>query len=211
MNLLILFADLWLTALSELEEFIRLTNRGISLELKKFGQWLEDRTANMSQDEANKFVDIYYDDLAMVRDLAPQMLHYAQYLVLFGVFEHEAGGLCRALWRECKATREPPDNLYLDKVEEFLRQHAGFRKKVFGKEWRFMLGARYPRNAIAHNRGSLKKNRQVGKARAFIHRHPKLGLNDWDTVVVEDGFCEDMLQKMEAAMESLIGEARTKY
>ena len=211
MNLLILFSDLWTDALSELHEFVRITNQGLSSEFKKFGQWLNQRTAEMNEVEANRFADIYYDDLAMIRDLAPQMLHYAQYLVLFGVFEHEAGHLCRTLRRDGKASREPPDNLYLHKVEDFLRQHAGFRKKVFGKAWGFMLRARYPRNAIAHNRGRLKKNGQVGKAKAFIRGHPKLHLNDWDTVVVEEGFCEDMLEKMEAAMQSLIGEARTKY
>jgi hypothetical protein len=177
MNVLNPFARLWKYKVQEMEEFLNLTDSGISLKYEEFGEWLKSKTKGMDKERVAEFIDLYYDDLAMVRDIAPHMLRYAQYLCVFGAFEHAAGDLCRVLHRDGKVSVAPPSrNFYLDRIEKYLRKKAALGKAAFGKDWKFMLDARYPRNAIAHADGMVGTDAQGKKARAFIRTQPKLDL-----------------------------------
>lgn len=136
-NLIAAFEWLWNFRVEQLQQFLQHTESGASSELSKFADWLKSQTDGMTDEEAADVEDHYYDDSAMVRDSTPQLLRYAQYLVIYGAFEHEAAGICRVLHRDGKVKAAPPKNLYLDRVEPYLKK-AGFRSSVFGREWKFL-------------------------------------------------------------------------
>ncbi len=208
---LTILGELWRFRVSDMAEFIRITESGMSSEFASFSEWVDDRTNGMGEEQVGEFIDHYYDDLAMVRDVVPRMLRYAQFLCVFGIYEHEVGALCWFLHRDGKAARKPSRNLYLATTQDYLVQHAGFRKMAFGSDWRFTLAARYLRNAIAHSNGRLSSDQRSVKARAFVSKHSKLCLDDRGRIIVEGGFCEDLVRRMKSAMTALLSEAETKY
>ena len=118
-------AGLWDFQLDQLKEFLRITNTGIASEFAKFDEWVRQETSDFTVQEADEFIDHYYDDLAMVRDVAPQMLRYAQILCLYGSFERAAADIYRMLYRRSKATKKPDKNMYLDSTQRYL---VGFAK-----------------------------------------------------------------------------------
>ncbi len=134
---------LWDYRVEEVNAFLENTEKGISSVYKKYSNKLNAYMEDMSEKEQEEYVDIKYDDIAMIRDVTPQMLRQAQYLLLFGLFEHEVAGLCRCLYHDGKCADKPRKNLYLANSQEFLIQEAGYLKKTFkNKSWNFMLKAR---------------------------------------------------------------------
>lgn len=209
-NLVGTVALLWDFRVDQMRGFLRITNAGTASEFAKFGEWVGQETSDFSAQEADDFIDHYYDDLAMVRDIAPQMLHYAQILCIFGAFEHAAADIYRTLHRLAKATRKPPKNMYLYHTQEYLVKYADFRKKVFAKDWFFLMRARDVRNAIAHGSGKLRKDNKANAVKRFIRASKHLSLDQFDTVLVDKSFCEDLLGRIEAAMRLLFDEAKAK-
>jgi len=209
-NLIDTVALLWDFRVEQMRGFLKITNSGTASEFAKFGEWVDQQTSGLSARDADEFIDHYYDDLAMVRDIAPQMLHYAQILCIYGAFEHAAADIYRTLHRLTKATRKPPKNMYLHVTQKHLVDFAGFRKKAFGKDWTFLMQVREVRNAIAHGDGRLRQDNKAIAAKRFIKANKHLGLDQLDTILVERAFCKDLLGRIEKAMQLLFDEAKSK-
>lgn len=203
-------ACLWDFQLDQLKEFLRITNTGVASEFAKFDEWVRQKTSDFTGQEADEFIDHYYDDLAMVRDVAPQMLRYAQILCLYGSVERVAAEIYRTLYMRSKATKKPDKDMYLDSTKKYLVDFAKFRKEVFGEDWSFLMGVRDVRNAIAHSDGRIGKDERGKAARSFIRTNKHLKLDQLNKVLVEQGFCEELLNRIEAAMRLLFDEARAK-
>lgn len=187
----------------ELENFLHQTEGGIKSEHEKFEQWFKKQTEGYTDEEVSEFIDYYYEDLEMIRDISPRLLRYSHITQIYGLYEYDVAGLCRALRRDKKTTVKPPTPLYTHGGRKYLIERAGFPKKAFGKSWNFMDGVRAIRNEITHAQGRIKKP----DSKKFIKAQKLLSIDGAGMLQIEsDEFAHIALNHARQAMSTLFAE-----
>ncbi len=203
----------WLSRsrLEELQTFLDQTERGAQSEFGEFSKWVKGETAGMSDREASDFVDHYYDDLAMVRDVVPRIIRYSQVLIVYGFYEHEVAGLCRLLHAEGVTKKKPKNKLYLHDAKKYLIEQADFKERTFGKAWKYLDSARNVRNAIAHNSGRFRSDEQGNQGKSFVEEEPDLDLDGSKYIDIKKEFNQKLLDNSRESLKALIEEGTKKY
>lgn len=204
---------LCLGRLDELAEMIDIAELGMKDRFQDWGKWFEAQTEGCSEDEKQDFVDHYYDDLAMVRDTAPNLMRRALFVMAIALLEKVVADLCRLLSRVGAVAEHPPSRLYLQTSKMWLTKYARFPESLFGSEWKACLRAEALRHAIVHNGGcvpnasaNMKKDirNTIGLAKWHIYHSDKASLGQFGDIMMEQGFCEDALKQARTAYETLL-------
>ncbi|MCX5644609.1 MAG: hypothetical protein NTZ17_07970 [Phycisphaerae bacterium] len=201
--------------LDEMRRFIDIGEHALESEFKDWGDWYEKQTQGFSEEEKHEFVDAYYDDLATVRDLAPQLFRRACFVMQVDFWETTAANLVRTLHRFGLLSGTPKQRIYHGGSKDYLLNHVGFRKSAFGRAWAFCERADKVRNIIVHNNGELPHTPQtqnnlakdVKIAKRFIKSTAHIHLSDSSSVELEQGFCYAVNEKAVECVETLIAEA----
>ena len=208
----------WLqSGMDETEHFIHIGESGLKSEFEDWGDWYKKRTKGFSAEEKRDFIDGYYDDLVMVRDVAPQMFRKACFVMLIGAWETTAANLVRTLHRFGVLPTKPQQKIYCDKAKEYLRDDIGFRKSIFRGAWAFCERAAKVRNIIIHNNSHLPRDVQgtlgngVEIARRFIRYTRHIHLSDHSDIELDQGFCHAVNEKVVECVKSLTDEAVRIY
>lgn len=210
---------LCLGRLDELAEMMDIAERGMKDQFQDWEEWFEAQTEGCSEDEKQDFIDHYYDDLAMVRDTAPNLMRRALYVMTIALLEKVVADLCRLLSRVGAVAESPPSRLYLQTSKAWLLKYAKFPESIFGSEWKACLRAEALRHAIVHNGGcvpkesaSMKKDirNTIRLAKWHIDHSGRASLDQFGDIMMEEGFCEDALTQARSAYEELLNRAERK-
>ncbi len=196
--------------LSDLESFIEVTERSSRSGLAELKEWFTSQTDGMDEEQAAEFSDFYYDDIALQRDVVPRYLRYSQVLLIYGVFEHQVGDLCRILHRVGATSKAPPKKLYIQDAKGFLTKHSKFRKAAFDDSWAYIDSARRLRNVIAHTNGRLGSSESDRKAEQVAKKLDGASIENRH-IVVGEKFCSDMLGNAQDAITRLAAEAARRF
>lgn len=197
--------------LDEIKESLDLIEGGLKSKFEDWGDWYEKRTKGWSDDERSEFIDHYYDDLAMVRDTAPNMARQAMCVCLSGYFETFLADSCRFLHRGKKSFSSPKQKLYLEDSKEYLIDVAGFDEKLFNsEEWTFCVKASYVRNAIAHCDGRIPNHvqgnleRQVEILKQFVSDTDGIKLTTLHEILIEAEYCKLVVENIGTSIDAII-------
>jgi hypothetical protein len=202
--------QLWQASVNDLREFLRISEAGLVSEFKSWGDSYEKRTTGFSDEDKDRFIDAFYDDLALVRDTVPNLFRHAAFVMIVGFFEASVADLCRLLHRTKKVNHEPPQLLYLSESTKYLTTEARLPKSMFGRSWIYCRRAESLRNAIVHNNGTIPAHAKgwlvsaVEAAQLFVKRSPNVSLSDRGHVLIEPGFCESVLTRHETLYRRLL-------
>jgi hypothetical protein len=154
-----LFQRLSELRLDEISEFLNLIESGLANKFQKWEEWYKIETDCWSDDDKDAFTDHYYDDLAMVRDIAPNMARHAMCVCLSGYFENFMADLCRFLHRHIPVASGPGQILHLDNSKKYLINECTVDRNIFAsQQWEFCVRASYVRNAIVHCGGRVPEH-----------------------------------------------------
>jgi hypothetical protein len=101
--------------------------------------------------------------------------------------------------------------MYLHDVKKYLMSEAGFGAARFGDNWKFIDSAREIRNAIAHNRGQPRSAPQATALKAFAKKRLDIRFDGSGQLMIETGFCDELLKHAADGMSVLIIEASKLY
>jgi len=200
----------------EFSELICITEESLKKSFERWCERFDKETADFSDGEKEEYIDINYDDLAMVRDTSPNLTRHAIYVMIVGVFEKVVADLCRMLHRSKIVLKKPREKLYLKASFEYLTQNATFPRSVFGKEWGYCIRAAALRNIIIHNGGRFPRKLQSKKlkeikslAKWHIDHNTNVRITNNGEIKIEDGLCQQTLEQAKTAyMLLLIRAAR---
>lgn len=210
LRLFSIYRSLWEYRANDLREFLRISEGGLASKFEDWGDWYEERTKGLSDEQRSEFIDDYYDDLAMVRDTAPNLFRHAAFVMIVGFFEATVADICRLLHRTKKVTHAPRQKLYLDASSEYLTAKAGLPALLFGGPWDRCKQAEWLRDAIIHNNGRLpahadgKLGDAVEAARGFVEGSAHISLSNHGDILIDAGFCEDVLELHEKMVRRLL-------
>ncbi len=208
----------WLQSdVSEMGRFIDIGESGLKSESEDLGRWYKKRTQGFSEEQRSEFADFNYEDVVMVRDVAPQMFRKACFVMLIGVWETTAANLVRTLHRFGLLRNKPQQKIYCDRSKKYLLDEIGFRKSAFRGAWRFCERAAKVRHIIIHNNSRLPCGVQgnlgdhVETARRFIKDTPHIHLSDHSSIELDRDFCHLVDEKTVECIQSLTDEATRIY
>lgn len=208
----------WLqSGMNRMGDFIQIGESGLKSEFEDWGDWYERQTDGFSDEEKSDFIDGYYEDLAMVRDVAPQMFRKACFIMLIGVWETAAANLVRHLYQFNILGNKPIQKIYCDKAKLYLRDDVGFRKSTFRGAWDFCERAAKVRHIIIHNDGRLpygaqgKLGNNVETARRFVRYTRHIHLSQHSSIELDREFCYTLNEKVVESVRSLTNEAVRIY
>jgi hypothetical protein len=153
------------------------------------------------------FDEVMDDRLTMMEHFYPDILRKSLFLALYSLVETEFKIICRHV--------EKRDKLPLS-LEDIFAQ-GGFTKKVkkylekltrvnfpSTPEWTEMENYRKLRNCVVHNQGKLTSSKDDKHLRDMYipTRYPRLSIDN-DQVVFHKGFCEEVIDTLEACIHQL--------
>ena len=133
----------------------------------------------------------------------PNVLRYAFFLIVFGVFEEHVAALCKRIHDTEKVEHVTLGRTYLGDSRDYLL--ASFDLTCLGDSWTIVYQAKTVRNILAHDAGCLRDsdNSQPARiAREFISKTDGISL-DGNTVKIESQFIELMLDQMSGVFDWL--------
>lgn len=189
----------------EIRSFIDHSRSGIAAIWSKFTNDFDARTAGWPEDQVDKYVDSIYDDLAMMRDQAPQLLRQAQCVIIYGTFENAIVDICRAAHMDGKIATAPPNKMNMDGVKKYLIPHVRLVPKPFAEDWEWLHDFRVIRNWIAHNGGRAEESgTNRTKAEVFASRNAGLiKFGRFGDLSLEDQFVDRACEKADGALATL--------
>lgn len=206
-----IFKRLTVHRLEEIKESLELIESGLKSKFDDWAEWFDKSTTGWSNDEKDDFVDHYYDDLALVRDTAPNMSRQAMCVCMSGFFETFLADSCRFLHRKKGSLASPKQKLYLEDSKNYLIEIAGLDVMLFeSEEWEFCLKASYVRNAIAHYNGRIPKHvkgglkKQVEEIERFVNDTDGIELTTLHEIIVESEYCELLAENINISIEAIL-------
>jgi len=194
--------------LDEIVESLDLIESGLKNKFQDWGEWYEKKTKGWSDAEKSDFIDHYYDDLAMVRDTAPNMARQAICVCISGYFETFMADLCRYVYKTKLLPSGPRQKLYLEDSQNYLIDKAGFCEQLFdSQEWKFCIKASYVRNAIAHYngrvpnhlQGNLKKQAEI--ITQFINNTEGVSVTTIGDILIDIDYCKLVMKHIKKMTE----------
>ena len=204
--------------LNDMEQFIRAGESALQSEFESWGEWYDQQTQGFSEEEKQDFIDAYYDDVALVCDMAPQHFRRACVIMLIGYWETTAANLVRTL-RKLELLQPPPDKcrepLYHWKSKACLLDYGGFDKSVFGQAWNFCEEVNIIRDIIAHSNSRIpylhpdeKYYKESERAKLFIEGTPDIYLSNSYIIELDSGFSETVNRAVVESIQCLMAEAQ---
>lgn len=188
----------------EIEFFIRTSRKGMKAASDQFNKDFDRTTAGWSQDRIQDHVEWLADEISMLRDGSPVLMHQSHCLIVYGTFEHMLADICRTIHSDQKIAKAPPDKIYMDDAKGYLRPHIGTRPAPFDKEWQWLHEFRIIRNWLAHAGGQAQQKLQPGNwvvAQQFVRRNRGLiRFERHNDIVVEAGLVDRAISKAKAAI-----------
>ncbi len=203
-----IFKNLSEHRLDEIAKSLDLVENGLKNKFQDWEEWYEKKTEGYSDDEKSNFIDWYYDDLAMIRDTAPNMARQAMCVCISGYFETFMADMCRFVYKAKLVPSEPRQKLYLEDSQKYLIDKASFCEKLFHcPEWEFCIKASYVRNAIVHYngrvpnhlQGNLKK--QVEIVKQFINDTEGISTTTFGDILIDIKYCELVMKNINKMTE----------
>jgi hypothetical protein len=202
--------------LTEIESFVHHSRSAMKGAWEKFSKDFDRKVAGWDEDRVSEYVDMIYDDMSILRDESPQLLRYAQCMVVYGTFETSLVNLANALNRDGKITADLPKKTYMDNMKVYLRPHFRIRPAPFSKEWQSMHEFRIIRNWMAHNGGKVEVDTtpdgKWAQANRFVHRNRGLiKFTRHGDIVVEDALVDRAIRKASIALATIEKAAQMLY
>lgn len=127
------------------------------VEQKRILDWMDRKTAGLSQDEKDQFYAWYSEDHWKVRDSFPRILRNSLFTAVYSELEDMLKLICHTLAREkgCIVSVYEWRGGVLDKIESCLKKDLGIRWSPTPSLWNKIVKIRSIRNTIVHKGGWL--------------------------------------------------------
>ncbi len=212
-----IFKSLSVYRLEQLSDALDIIESGLDGKFEEWGSWFDEQTQGLSDDDKELFVNHYYDDLAMIRDTAPNMARKAMFICIVGFLETFMADLCRFLARD-NNLQQPKQKLYLEASKKYLIETANVNEDCFdGQEWLSYFEATCVRNIIVHCAGKIPVSvqgnlaDQLQTATSFIGQTDSIEIDSLNKIIIDRGFCEGIATKVEQCMTNLLDGAENCY
>lgn len=159
-----------------LERYLEEVDDSLKIKWQDFAEKTDKELKTLTEAESEEYIDIIYDDLAMVRDTLPQINGQTQILCIYAFMEHELIKLCKQYRRSNNIEMSVTDlkggglqasRAYLEKVARF--------KLVENEVWKRLNTFNKIRNVVAHYNGYLSPDYYHFKGiKKFISENPTL-------------------------------------
>lgn len=189
--------------LYEITDCLNLIESALTNKFQNWGEWFEKETDGWSDADKEDFIDHYYDDLAMIRDTAPNMVRQSMCICLSGYIENFMADFCHFLHRHIPRSPCPKQKLYIEGSMKYLMKIDNFNKEIFdSQQWLFYTKAKYVRDAIVHYNGRLPSHSQgkikerVNEIKRFVDDTDGIDITTTNDIMIEKSYCENVIDNI---------------
>lgn len=190
-------AAVWLEfRFGELRDSVDLFERLLEDEAIDFEARVRSQAEELSSEEDRaEFLEYMSHEHAQLHERFPNLTRRALFLTIYAEIESYLIEVCDRA-RKLRGLRLPLRELRrkgIGGARVYLTKVAGAELASSGREWQALTDYNKVRNLLAHAGGRLSKEGREGHLGEYIREHPHLRL-DWDVaLVIEQGFCEEVI------------------
>ena len=190
------FTDAWLHyRFGQLRRTIDLSERLLQQEASELVTWVEAEASKLPQEERQEFYASISDEHYELREVVPNVLRRALFIVCYTEIEAYLNTLCR-LPRNSKGPGVSLDDLVGRGIERAKRYLAKVLRVDFpskSPDWQELTNYNKLRNVLAHTEGRLSAAQRSKHIGCYVAKHQYLDLDSLGYIVIHKGFCEEVI------------------
>lgn len=205
------FTDAWLNfRFSELLDTVKLSERLLKEEAADFEARVDAMAAEMSEELREGFYEFMSDEYWQIHERFPNILRRALFLYCYAEIEAYLNKICHIAQKQYNL--DLPLNKVMGKGIEraklYLTKVAGVTFPYDSCEWRELTNYNKLRNVLAHAEGRLSHAERERHLRDYVDRHPHLKLEFDGSIIIQEGFCEEVVEAALTLFKRLPKEVR---
>ena len=189
--------DAWLDfRFGELLDTVKLSERLLKEESAAFKARVNAMAAEMSEEAREEFYEFMGDEYWQIHERFPNILRRALFLYCYAEIEAYLNRMCHIAQRQygldlplSKVTGKG-----IERAKLYLTKVAGVAFPSDSREWRELTNYNKLRNVLAHSEGRLPDVEREGHLRDYVDRHPHLELEFDGSIIIQEGFCEEVVE-----------------
>ena len=181
---------------SELHDTIELAERLLGEEVARFGKRVSEQVATMSEEQRKEFYEYMSDEYWQLHERSPNILRRALFLICYSDIEAYLNRMCRIAQQKLRLSLSLNElaGRGIKRARLYLAKVASVAFPADSEEWQRLTDYNKLRNVIAHAEGQLSESDRRGHLGQYIAHHPYLQLESDEDILVQEGFCEEVVE-----------------
>lgn len=144
-----------------LEEHRVFAAQSLDAQVKALDRRVASVAKNLRKEDRDAYYDHIYDEYVNTQEVLPRVQWYAQFLIVYAMFEHMLNELCRIVQRRSgfRLSLKDIEGKGITKARNYLVKVAGVESPFQTRAWQRVCLFNEIRNAIAHNSGEIEMQR----------------------------------------------------
>jgi hypothetical protein len=182
--------------LNELGEYIETSEGVLKRRFDEFADGLERRTAMMSPEAKDHYVEMIADEAFQIADRFPSMVRKTSFVYLYGLFEHTLLNLCGHVknYGEFKEEITGGKDKGITAAQSYLKNVAKVKFPDQSREWNEIKQMAEIRNFLSHRQGRVKGEPSKALLEYIKRKKGLIELTGMNEIKFNAGYCEDAIE-----------------
>ncbi|MFB1083112.1 hypothetical protein [Jeotgalibacillus sp. JSM ZJ347] len=175
----------------------------IESNLKQEMNKIEDSLKELDEDEADEFVEFYYDDIAHFRDEFPRLMRNSQFTTIYSFLESKMLDLCEKYEQDLKLSEITGKGIV--KAQIYLKKVIKIDFPDHAKEWQYIKKSNKVRNCIVHANGDVSKLSESDQRKLInvVNDLEHISINKQRHLILDEKFCFNFINITENFLETI--------
>lgn len=197
MNMRFLLDHVFNDELNDLKDYVETIEGALRQKWDEFGDDIGRKTAGMTEDQKNEYIEYLTDDAFQLYDRFPSMVRKTAFVFLYGLLEHTLLNLCGHV-KKYGRFKESATGRGKDKgiaaAQSYLKDVAMVKFPDQCREWNEIKHMADIRNILAHNKGRVPGEPTTALIQYIKKTKGLIELKGMYEIKFNAGYCDDAIE-----------------
>jgi hypothetical protein len=195
-----------------IESYLVTVASGFRSAFERFQARVSKQAADMDEGTRNRCMEDWAESAHELTRHFPNFAWQTSFVAIYTLLEDHMLSITRTLGKHLRITLDPDDlqDKGIFAAKKYLKSLCAIAFPEGEHAWQEVLQYRLLRNVIVHFRGHVKGARREEAIRNYVRGNKYLSLDNLDRLQISQQFCFQVLENVEALLETLFKLARDK-